>query len=190
MRTRHEVAGALDAGRLTATNKGTAMRRPSRIRRRLKWTGLVACAMLVVAWVTSLRFGVSWQTSDGCEIEVGAGCLRICATPFRMDERWWPTIYDSTAQARWRGWLDRCLYVPSGQTRGTWGRCFVAPLWCLLVVGLIPTLFLWWRDRPLPPDYCQRCGYNLTGNISGRCPECGTQIAESQRALETPGTSS
>jgi len=23
---------------------------------------------------------------------------------------------------------------------------------------------------------CRECGYNLTGNVSGRCPECGTPI--------------
>ena len=23
---------------------------------------------------------------------------------------------------------------------------------------------------------CDACGYNLTGNVSGRCPECGTTI--------------
>jgi hypothetical protein len=23
---------------------------------------------------------------------------------------------------------------------------------------------------------CQRCGYNLTGNVSGRCPECGNPL--------------
>lgn len=23
---------------------------------------------------------------------------------------------------------------------------------------------------------CRRCGYNLTGNVSGVCPECGTRI--------------
>jgi 7-keto-8-aminopelargonate synthetase-like enzyme len=22
--------------------------------------------------------------------------------------------------------------------------------------------------------FCRRCGYDLTGNVSGRCPECGT----------------
>ncbi len=27
-----------------------------------------------------------------------------------------------------------------------------------------------------PPGYCLKCGYNLTGNVSGRCPECGTTI--------------
>ena len=23
------------------------------------------------------------------------------------------------------------------------------------------------------PDVCRKCGYNLTGNVSGVCPECG-----------------
>jgi hypothetical protein len=23
------------------------------------------------------------------------------------------------------------------------------------------------------PSFCRRCGYNLTGNVSGRCSECG-----------------
>lgn len=26
------------------------------------------------------------------------------------------------------------------------------------------------------PDFCA-CGYNLTGNVSGRCPECGTIVS-------------
>jgi predicted amidophosphoribosyltransferase len=24
---------------------------------------------------------------------------------------------------------------------------------------------------------CPRCGYSLTGNVSGVCPECGTPVA-------------
>jgi len=28
-------------------------------------------------------------------------------------------------------------------------------------------------DRPCE---CSKCGYNLTGNVSGRCPECGTPV--------------
>ena len=160
------------------------MRRRSPRRRTLKWVGAAACALLVVAWGTSFRFGVSWQPSDGCEIQAGAGCLWLCATPFRTNQSSWPTIYDPTAQPRWRRWLDRCLYVPSGQTRGTWGQCFVAPLWCLALVALIPTVFLWWRDRRIPPGFCERCGYNLTGNVSGRCPECGTAIVTEEKGVE------
>lgn len=26
------------------------------------------------------------------------------------------------------------------------------------------------------PHLCRSCGYNLTGNVSGRCPECGSEI--------------
>ena len=26
------------------------------------------------------------------------------------------------------------------------------------------------------PDNCSSCAYNLTGNVSGVCPECGTKI--------------
>ena len=29
---------------------------------------------------------------------------------------------------------------------------------------------------------CQACGYDLTGNVSGRCPECGNSIAPSGTA--------
>ena len=33
------------------------------------------------------------------------------------------------------------------------------------------------RALVVPPT-CVECGYNLTGNVSGRCPECGTDIDE------------
>ena len=29
-----------------------------------------------------------------------------------------------------------------------------------------------------PTHHCQKCGYNLTGNVSGICPECGTRIEQ------------
>jgi hypothetical protein len=38
----------------------------------------------------------------------------------------------------------------------------------LLVVGHIVA-----ERYKIPPGHCQICGYNLTGNVSGRCPECG-----------------
>jgi hypothetical protein len=53
----------------------------------------------------------------------------------------------------WRGWL---------------------PLWLPLVLVALPTLVLWWLERrPYPAGRCQQCGYDLTVNESGRCPECG-----------------
>ncbi|RJP35828.1 MAG: hypothetical protein C4547_08755 [Phycisphaerales bacterium] len=31
-------------------------------------------------------------------------------------------------------------------------------------------------NRPLPEGICVKCGYDPRGNVSGRCPECGTQL--------------
>lgn len=43
---------------------------------------------------------------------------------------------------------------------------------CLMLTGLA------WRRWVGPPrDHCVTCGYNLTGNVSGRCPECGNMIS-------------
>lgn len=32
------------------------------------------------------------------------------------------------------------------------------------------------RDYARDPRHCGRCGYDLTGNVSGTCPECGWRI--------------
>jgi hypothetical protein len=31
--------------------------------------------------------------------------------------------------------------------------------------------------RPGRPGVCARCSYDLTGNVSGVCPECGAEVA-------------
>jgi len=32
--------------------------------------------------------------------------------------------------------------------------------------------------RPFNLGVCQKCGYNLRGNVTGICPECGTEVHE------------
>lgn len=32
------------------------------------------------------------------------------------------------------------------------------------------------HKRKIPHGHCQNCGYDLTGNVSGRCSECGMKI--------------
>ena len=34
-----------------------------------------------------------------------------------------------------------------------------------------------WKFIESDGRYCEKCGYDLTGNVSGRCPECGSPIA-------------
>jgi len=68
--------------------------------------------------------------------------------------------------------------------------CFSIPLW-------IPTalcgVLAWMIHRALnlqSPGHCHQCGYDLFGNTSGVCPECGTPIPKDVReklAAEPPG---
>ena len=55
------------------------------------------------------------------------------------------------------------------------------PYWLLVAAcSLCPLIFLLNRQRlsnRLGRNACSICGYNLTGNTSGVCPECGTPVA-------------
>lgn len=55
------------------------------------------------------------------------------------------------------------------------------PLWfiasILILTGAIPfAIQLRRRLIRLGVGFCQKCGYDLSGNMSGVCPECGTAI--------------
>ena len=83
------------------------------------------------------------------------------------------------------------LTMPSSETVGVveWGILMVllGGFQWFVFVGLIVKVtkqkdLRWkivppWRwQPPRPAGHCQQCGYNLTGNVSGRCPECGKKI--------------
>ena len=58
-------------------------------------------------------------------------------------------------------------------------RRFPYPLLC---IGLLVLPAMWMllgihaRDKARRAGCCHACGYNLTGNVSGVCPECGKAI--------------
>lgn len=49
------------------------------------------------------------------------------------------------------------------------------PLWPFVIAPGVLAVLLWRNSRPWRPGHC-RCGYDLTGNESGKCPECGRAI--------------
>jgi len=46
---------------------------------------------------------------------------------------------------------------------------------CLFAMpGMLAIIFV--RPPRLQPGHCKTCGYNLTGNVSGKCSECGAPV--------------
>ena len=50
----------------------------------------------------------------------------------------------------------------------------VALNFALLFGGVVSGRWIWGRMW-MRPGCCRTCGYNLTGNTAGRCPECGAE---------------
>jgi len=152
------------------------MARLGRKGRVLKWAGLVVSILIAVAWAVSLRWGLihTKQTrpaviaktgttlASGRVVSLRCGCVIYHADRPLDPRRGWWTIW-SRESPKWRPVMQLGFIL--------------VPLWIPFLLFAIPTVYLWWIDRRrIPPGHCQKCGYNLTGNVSGVCPECGEKV--------------
>jgi len=157
------------------------MRRRSRTRRVLKWVGLGVCLVFLIWWPISHRRGVGWQRAYPDRNWLGARkgkCFRISVgqvvfvagtTGLGYRTGFYSFRVIMPCRLRYRLWPYYC------NSRGGWYLSI--PLWCFIVVAGLPAACLSWRDHHrFPPGHCQKCGYDLTGNVSGRCPECGAHL--------------
>lgn len=139
-----------------------------RLRRRLKWAAATLLLALVAVWVASAFVGVDWCFGQ-TQLGIGGQMVRVA---------WGPRV----AQVGPKGWtFDLALrwdYVALPLLRRVPGlRLVFIPLWIPAALLALATAYLFWRDRRrTPPGHCWVCGYDLTGNTSGTCPECGTAV--------------
>ncbi|NLX23240.1 MAG: hypothetical protein GXY55_16435 [Phycisphaerae bacterium] len=86
------------------------------------------------------------------------------------------------------------LTLPDGGDEGVLLWLFLAPsmaiaVLILLIASLILLIYGIRQRRRLaisPRAICRSCGYDLQGNVSGRCPECGTEIPPEPQAAASP----
>jgi hypothetical protein len=169
---------------------------------------LLLCIGAVVLWVWSyqVREEVIWRPTPTLTQRWIAD-LRVCNGRIELDyvaaTRTPPVLILRGVEARWREsgvqfveaapsnrlhfprhyWLGFGWNRTTSVGQGGVARVFIGcmPLWAVMALLLNLTLLLAWGGRPSRdhPDNCVVCSYNLTGNTSGTCPECGTPIPSS-----------
>ena len=166
----------------------------SRFRRILEWAGAGVCLLILAAWTASTQSIFEYLNTDGnVFISFSLYSGRLAATYIVYDYADSKTVRNFDSPALWRrrritrngSWKERIgLHLPQVRRGdGFMGMCNPTPskettlrfpLWIPFAAIAMPTGFLFLRDRRrIPPGHCQTCGYNLTANTSGICPECG-----------------
>ncbi len=141
-----------------------------RKRRTLKWCGFAGTLAMLALFAASPGFECY------CSFGKGGPCLKVA----NGRATWLSYVWPSLADQGWfqmyptqRTYLENLPYI---EWLPEWvgpGLIFI-PLWIPLMLLAAPTGLLWWLDRSrIPPGHCRKCGYDLTGNTTGRCPECG-----------------
>ena len=142
-----------------------------RTRRIAKYTGPALCVAIIATWAVTLRWDVFWVGTN-VSLGLGNGCV-------------WLVAIDSGIKDLPRGWQSKRVFYGTAWSpvvfRKGGYREFHLPLWLPLLAVAIPTAWLWRRDRRHPPGHCRKCGYDLTGNVTGVCSECGTTKIEVER---------
>ena len=150
----------------------------TRFRRFVKRLAMTATILLAATWLGTLWWRLSFVSpGNNYEIAASTGALRVDWIPFA--ERGIVKLTFSAGFHFSRQYFIRHKWLPSISIRGCPGNV-VIPLWLPTAVALGAVAVLWWPDLRarwygwrLGPNHCLECGYDLTGNVSGRCPECG-----------------
>ena len=147
------------------------MYRRSRTRRIAKWTGVVMCIFILAGSILSIGWDFNFVV-PGFHLLLDRGWLTVMwwpGGPYNVKETFWTARHDPSVSVMRLGWPGYQLPKSHWYGRAVW-----MPLWLPLVALTMTTGGLFYRDRRrIPSGHCPRCGYNLTGNVSGVCSECG-----------------
>lgn len=67
---------------------------------------------------------------------------------------------------------------------GPGGPQVVIPLWIPCVSFTVAAVYFHRKARGPKPGHCRKCQYDLTGNESGVCPECGSSTSSKANGRE------
>jgi hypothetical protein len=136
---------------------------------------LAGCIAAGVLWARSMQFPANRAGGDVLNLSMN-------------DPKWWAISRNgeiTLCRQDGRDWgkefpgFDRAGFKYGG-LRGPNGSLYnlAVPHWFVMTLCGIPpvawTISAWRRRSRRRPGVCRSCGYDLRGNISGVCPECGS----------------
>ena len=142
--------------------------------RRLIGALTATCVLLAVLWTTSHVVTITYYGSN-VHFRLADGTVSVNIDQQQiMQTGWWG-----------KGWSVQRGPVSFINYGGyfSWRSGLIManlPLGALLIVLLVPTIVLARPDRRAWIGHCKRCAYDLTGNISGVCPEYGTKCENAE----------
>ena len=160
-------------------------------RKRLKIIGLLSCLMMLALWIFSVMFASSYEPlCSQWSISLSFGRIvfdddqtQNPGQKVRLHHSLWTchSVYQQlkelAPQMPRTEFAQLFLGFSLPGKNGILPGMLHFPIWLLIVAVGIPTGILWWRDRRPKTGFCKACEYDLTGNVSGVCPECGTAVS-------------
>jgi len=175
-----------------------------RLRGTCKWGGVTLCVLLFALWMWSGWESFSFRRLTGMDGPETRGSYRDAAWRLGVSGGQLHVTVQSQAEYGskpewlwlWEGDMDKSLIhtLGSGEPNWSWsidrevfrnqGQWWAIPLWLPFLLIALPTGYLFWSDhrRRKRAGHCEKCGYDLTGNTTGRCPECGTAATPARAA--------
>lgn len=165
----------------TAAPKAPAasMAQRGRARRVAKWAGLVVCVLIAGVWAASHRWLVRWMNNSRLAtarqyhfLSLESGALLHGRFPDAN-----PVLLLQRPDWAFASHSGETIWLPERSSRGT-GVILIVPLWIPFAAFAVPTIVLWYCDRPSArrrrAGQCSKCGYDRGGlAVESPCPECG-----------------
>lgn len=140
------------------------------------WTRAVSCVLVSSGGLCEFCWGFG-------EPDQSRWCLYSAADAKEMDDTHWGGAWlwklaPCSDGVKLRVGAFSLLVFPRGILNDNGGALFLTlPHWFVSVVCVIPPTIILYRHRckrkRQSRSLCASCGYDLRGNISGICPECG-----------------
>ena len=151
---------------------------------------MIGKLLIVVLALAAFVVGAVWAATWFAPVHVGRVSPKLIHVWNVRDGFLW--LYAERNRAAWDSWNG-----PVTEKNFSWWRCISAQTYttgngyaslhldlnllapCALLAVYPVFAFIRGpvrRNRRRKRGLCVQCGYNLTGNVSGRCPECGMQI--------------